>query len=127
MGVDVGDVRVGIARGSSAAKIAEALKTVPAKTAVDDIEKLASLHQSTGVVVGLPRSLDGKETSQTKKVRQWVNAAKLQVELPFFWQDEALTSVTGQESNSKAGVDAAAAAIILQDFLNTPSDQRVRC
>jgi putative Holliday junction resolvase len=125
--VDVGDKRVGIARGSSSARIAEPLKTVPADKALEEIAATANELQADGIVVGLPRGLDGQETAQTEKIRGWVRTAQHQIELPFYWQDEALTSAAIEKSATKAGIDAAAAAVILQDFLDTPVQQRVRC
>ena len=127
LGIDVGDKRVGIARGSTAAKIAEPLKTVHADIALSEIFDLIESNHIDGVVVGLPRNLKGDETTQTKKVKAWTNSAKAQINLPFYWQDEALTSVAAQQAASPAGVDAAAAAVFLQDFLDTPAEQRVRC
>lgn len=128
LGVDVGAARVGIARGSTLARIAEPLKTTLATSALEEIKQLAKLHASEAVVVGLPRSLDGNETDQTRAVRQWVKQAQTVIGLPFFWQDEALTSIEAKSKKQKAkspGVDAQAAAIILQDFLDSNEDDRV--
>jgi putative Holliday junction resolvase len=128
LGVDVGQVRVGIARGSSVARIAQPLKTVPAAQALDELENLVKTHSASGIVVGLPRSLDGRETEQTKIVRDWAAQAKARLSLPFYWQDEALTSqqVESQKSKVKSvGTDAEAAAVILQDFLDSPESDRV--
>jgi len=123
IGVDVGSVRIGLARGSTAAKLAEPIKTVPAAQAIDEIKKL----DPDLIVIGLPRSLDGNETGQTAYVRRWVNSAKQVIDKPFFWQDEALTSRTADSSDSKAGQDAVAASVLLQDFLDTPESDWVRC
>lgn len=126
LGVDVGSVRIGIARGNSAARLAEPLKTVPAEKAVDELKELASENSAAGIVVGLPRGLDGGETAQTDFVRDWVNTAKPAIGLPFYWQDEALTSRQAEESKDfPAGNDAAAASIILQDFLDGRENDRV--
>lgn len=126
LGVDVGSVRVGVARGNSAARLAEPLKTIPAATSIDELEKLAAQNSTAAIVVGLPRNLSGDETAQTKVVRQWVKSAQLRINLPFYWQDEALSSHQAETSGSKtAGTDAAAAAIILQDFLDSPENDRV--
>ena len=122
--MDYGSARVGLARGGSAARLAERLKTVPATEAIEAIAELSARNQAAGIVVGLPRGLEGQETQQTRLVRQWVAAAKEHIELPFYWQDEALTSAAAAKADD---VDAAAAALILQDFLDTPEDQRVRC
>jgi putative Holliday junction resolvase len=126
LGVDAGSVRVGIARGNNAARLAEPLKTVPAGKAVGELKELASENSAAGIVVGLPRGLDGGETAQTTTVRQWVESAKTAISLPFYWQDEALTSRQAEEAKaSPAGNDAAAAAIILQDFLDSRESDRV--
>lgn len=128
LGVDVGAARVGIARGNTLARIAEPLKTVASAEAIDQIKQLAKLHASEAVVVGLPRNLDGDETDQTRAVRQWVKQAQKLIDLPFFWQDEALTSQQAESRKPKgddAGSDARAAAIILQDFLDGSKDDRV--
>jgi putative Holliday junction resolvase len=134
LGVDVGGSRVGIARGSSVARIAEPLKTVPAGEAIEQIAGHISRNQTDGLVIGLPRNLSGEETEQTKAIRQWVEQAKADIKLPFYWQDEALTSreaaVKVQASKFKSQIideHAVAASIILQDFLDTPQEQRVRC
>jgi putative Holliday junction resolvase len=130
LGVDVGAARFGIARGGSLAKIAEPLKTVPAERAADELITLAKANQADGIVVGLPRSLDGNETGQTAAVRQWVASVQSKIGLPFYWQDEALTSQKAESLKPKAqsrGTDAAAAAFLLQDFLDTPQEERVRC
>jgi putative Holliday junction resolvase len=126
IGVDVGSQRVGVARGSSAARIAQPVKTVPAATAIAELSQMAA--QADGIVVGLPRGLDGQETAQTKQVREWAQLAKKQINKPFYWQDEALTSVAAKDRGALTGeVDAVAASVILQDFLDTPGEQRVRC
>ncbi|HEX4775032.1 MAG TPA: Holliday junction resolvase RuvX, partial [Candidatus Saccharimonadales bacterium] len=78
LGVDVGSARVGVARGSSSARLAEPLKTVDAKMAVPELKTLAAGHQAAGIVVGLPRNLDGQDTAQTQFVRDWVGEAKVQ-------------------------------------------------
>jgi putative Holliday junction resolvase len=123
--VDVGSVRVGLARGSSLAKLAEPLKTVAYGHALPELEKLVAQKPTAGLVVGLPRSLDGHDTAQTGFVRDWVQRAKAQIKADFFWQDEALTTVAAKDS--KSDIDAAAAAVILQDFFDAPESERVRC
>jgi putative holliday junction resolvase len=129
LGVDAGSARVGIARGGSLAKIAEPLATVPAAEAVEELAKLANESGAVGIVVGLPRGLDGQETAQTGAARDWVKAAKDKIKLPFYWQDEALTSRQAELRTDKkaAGADAIAASILLQDFLDTGLEERVRC
>ena len=118
LGVDVGAARVGIARGNSAARLAQPIKVVAADQAMQVLFELAQTQSASGIVIGLPRSLDGQETAQTKDVRQWADELKKQISLPLYWQDEALTS-------QKADTDDKAAALILQDFLDSAESDRV--
>jgi putative Holliday junction resolvase len=103
--------------------LAEPLSTVPSAKAIEEIKKL----DPDLIVVGLPRSLDGNETDQTAFVRRWADSAKQVINKPFFWQDEALTSRAADSTDSKAGQDAVAASVLLQDFLDTPESDWVRC
>lgn len=124
--MDVGGARVGIARGNSMAKLAEPLITASAEQAIKEVKKLASQNSVTAVVVGKPRSLEGNETAQTEAVNQWVKAARAEIALPFYWQDESLTSRQAETAKPQpAGSDAVAAAIFLQDFLDAPESDRV--
>lgn len=125
LAVDVGAARVGVARGSSAARIAQPLKTVAAVNIITELQNLINQNQVSGIVVGLPRNLEGKDTAQTQAVRNWAEQAKTVIGLPFYWQDEALTSRVAESRNSAPSADASAAAIILQDFLDGAENDRV--
>lgn len=129
IGIDMGEAWAGLARGSSMAKLAEPLKTVPADKAVEELAVLVTQSQPAGIVVGLPRNLEGNDTQQTRKIRQWTNKAKKSIDAIFYLQDEALTSHAAavQARSSQFDEHSLAAAIILQDFLDTPEDERVRC
>lgn len=127
LALDVGKTRTGVARASSLAKIAEPLKTLPTDKVLEEISNMGQLE---AVVVGLPRSLGGDDTQQTRWVRKWVAAVKPQVNTPMFWVDEALSTVKASELKSQyknADEDSLAATILLQDFLNTPKPERLRC
>lgn len=132
--MDAGSAWVGVARGSSLARLAEPLKTLPAAAALDELRALAQTYAAAGVVIGLPRGLDGSDTAQTKAVRQWARQAKNLIKLPFYWQDEALTSraaagelQTVRLKSQNVDEHGLAATVILQDFLDTPESERVRC
>jgi putative Holliday junction resolvase len=104
--------------------LAEALYSLPTAEATG---KLSELNPEA-VVVGLPRNLDGEETDQTAWLRQWVDGAKKATGLTFYAQDEALTTVEAEKkmANSKsADIDALAASVILQDFLDGTEAERV--
>lgn len=121
--LDVGTVRTGIARASKLARLAQPLKTVPTDEVIEELRRLSLKSQITKVVVGLPRNLRGDDTQQTEWVRHFVEDAKTQLpKIDFYLQDEALTSVSAQENGKKVtDIDAEAARIILQDFLDSES------
>lgn len=131
LALDIGIKRTGIARASNIARIAEPLSSVPTHDSIDSINEYISKHRTEAVVVGLPRSLAGKDTDQTQWVRRWVDSAKTKINVPLYWQDEALTTKSAQsvgfKSKQPADEDAVAAAIILQDFLDSPETDRVMC
>lgn len=126
IGLDLGLKRTGIARASASVRLPEPVTTVPTEKTLETLRRLMAGKELEAVVVGLPRSLNGNDTDQTKWVREWVKSAKKDLETDFFWQDEALTSRVAQERKTN-DIDAEAAAIILQDFLDTPAEQRVLC
>lgn len=80
------------------------------------------------VVIGWPRRLDGTATDQTTLVEAFARAIEAQITIPVVLQDERLSSreaesrLAVRESDwrkRKARLDAAAAAIILQDYLDS--------
>jgi putative Holliday junction resolvase len=131
LALDVGLKRTGIARGSEAARLAEPLRTIATTDVLKTLKELAEEYNVNAVVVGLPRNLHGNNTQQTNWVRDWVDRAKDKIDLTFYWQDEVLSSKIAEAnklSYKKAhDVDSIAAAVILQDFLDTPEANRVVC
>ena len=129
LGLDVGVKTTGIARASNVARLAEPLDSVLTSETIKTLKKYLSDNQVEAVVVGLPRSLSGEDTDQTRWVRQWADKAKQRISIPLYWQDEALTSKVAssnqQVANGKADEHSLAAAIILQDFLDSPETSRM--
>ena len=127
IGLDVGQRRIGVALGDSIGRLAMPLTTV----VVDGSEMLAlrSLvheHEVTQLVVGLPRNQSGEETQQSRLVREFVATHLIALGLPIVFQDESVTSVLAEaelrrrkKAFTKADIDAEAAFLILQDFLET--------
>jgi|SRR5665213_2277411 len=123
LGLDVGMVRTGIARASAVAKLAEPLTIVPTNDLVGELMRLSKDKVLKGLIVGLPRSLDGNETAQTKWVREWADEASKEIKVPFYFQDEALTTKEAErKAPNNLHSDALAAAIILQDYLDGQKD-----
>jgi putative Holliday junction resolvase len=82
------------------------------------------------LVIGLPRRLDGSANDMTPRVEAFAQTLGRRVSLPVVLQDERLTSVEAESRlatrdknwrSRKARIDAAAAAIILQDYLDSRS------
>ena len=122
IGLDIGEKRIGVARADSDTRIAVPVGFIE----VDGLEwqeiaEIAKLNHTSIFVLGLPRSNEGNETQQSLYVR---NFAKVLVEkLPgakIRFQDESLTKERLKKSKKeyqKGDIDAEAAAIILQDFM----------
>jgi putative Holliday junction resolvase len=134
LGVDVGRRRVGLAISDPSGMLARPLTTltIGRGTAVDrvaiEVDKLAAEDDGLGaIVVGVPSRLDGSPTDQTAEVAAFIVGLQRRTAIPIFREDERLTS---REAESRLAVrerdwrkrkeqlDAAAAAIILQDYLD---------
>ena len=134
LGLDVGEKRIGVAKADSNTRIAVPVGFLVADGSEwQEIARLARLNNTNLFVLGLPRSNEGNETKQTDYVRKF--AKNLTAKIPgarISFQDESLTSVVAEERlksrkkhYEKGEIDAEAATIILQDFLErigTPSD-----
>ncbi len=128
LGIDHGDVRIGIAMSDETAFLASPLTTVQnGKNAVDEIVALVQEHGVEKIVIGLPLNMNGSCGPATKKVRAFVKKLSGKTDVPIFEMDERLTTVTAHQNLREAGldgrqrksvVDMAAAQIILQDWLD---------
>jgi putative pre-16S rRNA nuclease len=126
LALDVGGRRIGVASANVVARIAHPLVTIENTPDISSVlQKLIDDQHAVGLVVGLPRSLSGDETGQTRTVKEFVTSLKESIAMPVYWQDEAVTSrqaKTELESRGKpyarGDIDALAATYILEDFLN---------
>ena len=127
LALDVGDKRIGVAIANTAARLPRPLATLlqgPGLSA--DLEHLIKDQNVKTVIVGLPRGLDGQDTVQTAKARQFASQLeKSYAGLRVLYQDEALTSIRAEDEltrrgqpYSRADIDALAATAILEDWLN---------
>lgn len=119
LGIDYGGRRVGLALSDDAGSMAFPHKIIEnTKRLIDDIGDLAKKEQVTRIVVGLPRALgDMHDTDMTLAVRAFAKDLE-SLGLPIELEDEFLSSseVTRQ-GGTKGAIDASAAAIILQSYL----------
>lgn len=127
LGLDVGGKRIGVAVGDSIARIAQPLATVEVgQNEAGQIRTYIKDLGVTDVVIGRPRNQSGDTTAQTQEVEQFVVSTLKGEGCDLHWQDESVTSVIAEERlkarkkpYSKLDIDAEAAAIILQDYLET--------
>ena len=119
MGLDIGQVRTGVARMNTIAKIPQALQE--SLNIVDDIDSLITTYNPSAIVVGLPRGLDGQETEQTRITRETIDRIRGQVRdrMPVFIIDEAGTTKEAElRAQTNESVDSVAAGIILQTLVD---------
>jgi putative holliday junction resolvase len=130
LAVDVGSVRVGVARSDPDGILASPLTVVrsgPGK--LDELVTLAASSEAIEVIVGLPTSLSGREGTAAAAARSFAaDLAGRLAPIPVRLVDERFTTTQahdalrrgGQDSRARRGVvDAAAAAVLLQAALDT--------
>ena len=131
LGVDVGTVRVGVARSDPSGILASPLVTLTRDPRDDqDIAQLAELvreHEAVGVVVGLPRTLKGRDGPSAVMAREYAERLAQLIDVPVRHVDERLTTVSAQRKlrdgglrgarATRAVIDQAAAVELLQHWL----------
>jgi len=135
LGVDFGSRRVGVAVSDPSRTLARPLTTLSVRSEGDAVAQLAALIAElvaepdglSAVVVGLPASLDGSPNDATGRVSRFVERLKAQSAIPVHTEDERLSSREAESRlalrerdwrKRKAALDAAAAAVVLQDYLD---------
>jgi putative Holliday junction resolvase len=131
LGLDVGDVRIGVALSDETATLASGLATLERVGPRKDVRAVAAIvreHDVHEVVVGIPWRLDGSLGPQGEKVMGFVEALRRGLKVPVVTWDERFTTVAADELLAEAGVrrrdrkariDRAAAALILQGYLDS--------
>ena len=141
--LDLGRRRIGLALSDRSGTLATPWRTVGGDGSVPEVVgRLVALLQElgddddgalAGIVVGLPLHLDGRPHERAVRVRAIASALEQQTGLPVTLQDERLTSIEAEQRlalrerdwrKRKARLDAAAAAIMLQDYLDAQLDAR---
>lgn len=130
LALDHGTVRIGVACSDELGMIATPLEFIPAQPQDKFLERLKVLLEERKVeriIVGMPRNMDGSYGEASAKVKLFVEGLKASVTIPVRTWDERLTSAQANRQMIQAGVrrsgrkekvDAAAAAILLQSFLD---------
>jgi putative Holliday junction resolvase len=125
LGIDHGEVRIGLAISDETGTVARPLQIVLHTRREADAETVARIADEQGVrliVVGLPTDADGEIGPQAHKVRRWADALGRATPIPIEFWDESLSSKQAEAARSRGKrgepIDAHAAAIILQSFLD---------
>ena len=121
MGIDYGSKRIGIAVSDDEGRMAfpsgviANIGKLPVKEIVARIKK----EGIGSIVVGIPVSLDGRETEQTRLTRVFIERLESAITFPVETENEMLTSRMAEHAGIKIGhVDESSAAIILQSYLD---------
>lgn len=132
LAVDFGEKRTGIAASDSGGTMAFARTTIH-KGSKDafwtELLRIIAEEGAEALVVGMPKTRDGGETLIIRQVRNFVASLKRRCELPIYIMEETLSSFDAEiklreTKKNRAGLDGAAAAGILESFLNLPEDKR---
>lgn len=135
LAIDVGGRRVGLAISDRTRTLARPLETITVRGAADAVDRvarrigeLAADEDGLGaIVVGLPSRLDGGASPATASVLSFIDALAARTAVPIVTEDERLTSREAESRlairerdwrRRKATLDAAAAAVFLQDYLD---------
>jgi RNAse H domain protein, YqgF family len=132
IGLDVGDVRIGVAKCDPLGILATALEVID-RNVTDPIERIKEILSDEGtrkIVVGMPKSLDGTKNLQAEKVEKFISEMKEKIErIEIIAVDERYTTTEAEhylknysKKNGKERrkvVDMVAASIILQKYLDT--------
>ena len=132
IGLDVGDVRIGVAKCDPLGILATALEVID-RNVTDPIERIKEILSDEGtrkIVVGMPKSLDRTKNLQAEKVEKFISEMKQKIErIEVIAVDERYTTTEAEhylknysKKNGKERrkvVDMVAASIILQKYLDT--------
>lgn len=137
VGLDVGERRIGVAVSDATRTLARPLNVLQTtgldgnalEVVVTAIERLSAEEDGlAAIVVGLPRRLDGTPNAMTPRIERFAARLRARTALPVLFEDERLSSHEAESRlmarepgwrARKARLDAAAAAIILQEYLDT--------
>lgn len=134
LGIDYGERRIGLALSDPTGTIASPLPTLTRRKGkrppVAPVARLVEENEVAEIVVGLPLTLEGDESDWTREVRAFGDALGDRAGLPIAYQDERMTSVRAERAvramglsrrqrEEKERVDAAAAVLILQAYLDS--------
>ena len=130
IGLDLGTKTIGVAVSDTILSVATPIKTIKRKKFSIDADQLLgviSIKNCCGVVVGLPKNMDGSEGPRAQSTRAFARNFSAKTQLPITFWDERLSTVAAEKALLEADttrkrraevIDHVAAAYILQGFLD---------
>jgi putative Holliday junction resolvase len=128
MGLDIGDSRIGIALSDPLGILASPLLIINRADEPSAIKQIVDIIQEKEVgkiIAGMPLNMDGSKGIQAEKTVSFVAELSRYIQVPVEYQDERLSTVSARDliqevrrTNRKTRYDSAAAALILQSYLD---------
>lgn len=122
LGIDYGEKRIGIALSDEEGLMAFPNKVIEWKSEDSFLKEMRNMIKEESVariVVGLPIDTDGKEKKTAQKVRLFAESLQKEFAMPVYFENELFTTRMASEGvYDKKDIDASAAAIILQSYLD---------
>jgi putative Holliday junction resolvase len=121
LALDYGAARCGVAVSDPTGTLATPLEPVLKPGTKNGLRRIAEIVQELGaerVVVGLPVSLSGADSAQTRETRQFADRLRSVVNVPVELYDERFTTSLAVQAGGTAALDSRAAAVLLDEWLN---------
>jgi putative holliday junction resolvase len=121
LALDYGAARCGVAVSDPTGTLATPLEPVLKPGTKKGLQRLREVVRETGaerVVVGLPISLGGGDSAQTREVRQFADRLSAALTVPVELYDERFTTSLAERAGGTASLDSRAAAVLLDEWLN---------
>ena len=134
LGIDYGEVRVGLSLSDLTQTIAQPFKTIMYKNTNNLLIQLKEIiveNEVEKLVVGIPYNMKGEDTKQTLKVKEFISFLESNLSYDIELIDERLSSIEAEKTmhkmniktgHNKSDIDKIAASVILQEYLDSYHD-----
>jgi putative holliday junction resolvase len=119
--LDYGRARCGVAVSDPSGTLATPLEPVlrpGSRAGVRRLVELVAAHGAGRVVVGLPLSLSGGDSAQTRETREFAERLRRLLSVPVELYDERFTTTLAERAGGSTSLDSRAAAVLLEEWLN---------
>jgi putative Holliday junction resolvase len=129
LALDYGSARCGVAVSDPSGTLATPLEPVLRPGTKKGLQRIKQLVAEVGaerIVVGLPVSLGGGDSAQTRETRSFADRLQAAVDVPVELYDERFTTALAHQAGGSAALDSRAAAVLLDEWLNvgrSPADR----